>query len=538
MTETLGWTKDSGNVDDREYHSYLERVNARFNALTAATPLFEVGLLAGLTPFDIWLSGFEGQERQFHNCHACRSFINHYGVLAVILPDGELESPIWHVEDAPSLYYESVSLMHRAVRRGIVLRPFRHQKPVLGIAETGKWRHMSLSLPRVHLHTRADLTSEQWAAEKRQDFENVSRALTEFSLGNLESVVVLLEGDQLYRGEKLLGAAKWLRDLKKEVADAGGVGRLMGRSHNIIWRAVADAPAGFCHPRSGMLGTLLDDIATGLSFSMVAERFKKKMHPLAYQRPQAPPSEGTIKQAEALFAKLGLTTSDLERRYAHIEEIEAFWRPREDRPLLPVGVFSELLKQPRPPAFVVDTPKHITWVKFVRDALLSADNIELLVPARGPFATFVTAAHEGAQPLFQWNSPFSWYLLLDKGFGRGPDAQSWSLTPGTWVNVNAISFTPPMWGTRPLEHVGKQALFALAGARPPASESLALFPECLRNELHGVRSVIEAYSKTKRIAGREAATATGLMMGEEGFCTAIRLTTGDYRATFKIDRWE
>ena len=68
--------------------------------------------------------------------------------------------------------------------------------------------------------------------------------------------------------------------------------------------AVAAAPEGFCHPRSAVTASLLEDIAAGMPFDSVRDRFNVKVGPLAYQRPQAPPSEGNIKAAEALVEKI------------------------------------------------------------------------------------------------------------------------------------------------------------------------------------------------------------------------------------------
>ena len=44
------------------------------------------------------------------------------------------------------------------------------------------------------------------------------------------------------------------------------------------------------------------------------------------------------------------------------------------------------------------------------------------------------------------------------------------------------------------EHHGAGVLFVLAGARESRQDGSALFPEILKSEFHGIRSVIEAYS--------------------------------------------
>ncbi len=66
-----------------------------------------------------------------------------------------------------------------------------------------------------------------------------------------------------------------------------------------MWRLIASAPDGFCHPRASMIGVLLDAIAVGMSFDAIKSHFNEKVYPLLYQRPQAPPSAGNIAIAEA-----------------------------------------------------------------------------------------------------------------------------------------------------------------------------------------------------------------------------------------------
>jgi hypothetical protein len=535
MSETI-WTKTSGNAYDREYNDFLVRLNERFRRETEGRPLFEVYLASsGVDPFELWLAQFPNQERQSHNCNTCKSFLRHYGRIGIIDPDGTLRSPLWFEEDAPELYKPSVRALERAVRRGKVLRPFKEGKRDWGVQETGPWHHMALVGHKSHLHISLVETPDQWSAGKVQEFKNVQRALDDFSLQSLNTVVALLESEELYRSEKLLGAATWLRDLKQQVEQCGGQ-----RAENTIWFAVATAPAGFCHPRSGMLSTLLDDIANCLPWQTVKKRFADKMHPLKYQRPQAAPSAGTVAQAEKLFAGLGLETA-LRRRYARVEEINAIWRPKQEQELMPVGVFSSLLKPAEErPEYVFGASKNISWVKFLRDALPSATGMKLLIPNQGAFCAYVTAVDPSAGALFQWDAdnlrprnPFSWYLLYG-----GSYASRWHLTPGSWADVTALSYIPAMWGERPLEHLQKGVLFALEGCKPPPCSNLALFPETLRSELHGVRSVIEAYSKTRPLEGAKDATACGLLMNESGLNTRIKLSNAHYSAVFSIDRWE
>ncbi|MBK9945460.1 MAG: hypothetical protein IPP13_28050 [Kouleothrix sp.] len=168
--------------------------------------------------------------------------------------------------------------------------------------------------------------------------------------------------------------AEWLQQLHARRADT---------KHQILrdtltWRAVATAPAGYRHPRSSMIGTLLDDIAAGMPYDDIAGRFKAKMHLLQYQRPQAAPKAGNIAHAEKVVAQLDAAGA-LARRFARVAETQALWRPTPPRrPAAGAadGVFSHLLPAAKQPAGVSIPPTTITWVKF-RDTVLSqAERIE------------------------------------------------------------------------------------------------------------------------------------------------------------------
>jgi hypothetical protein len=192
--------------------------------------------------------------------------------------------------------------------------------------------------------------------------------LNEFPLPVVEQAVNILQAEALYRSEKCLGVAQWLKDLHEN----RNATRNNAIKANITWLAVATAPAGFCHPRSSMIGTLLEDIAAGLPFEMIRRRFAMKMDPLAYQRPQAPPSAGNIAQAEKVVARLKAAGS-LKRRFATLSDVQAIWTPepvREKAPDSGGGVFAHL--KPGSPATtpVIEVPPQtMTWVKF-RDTVI------------------------------------------------------------------------------------------------------------------------------------------------------------------------
>ncbi len=508
--------RERGNVEDKDYQRFRWVLGQRFQHVTG--PLFTTD--AKLWP--IYLGAFPEEARQHHNCTACRRFLERYGGLATIGVHGEVTSAVWAADITDDEHTAAIMAMRAAVHRAKITGVFLSERRELGTEMTGVWAHLALELPEKS----PALRTSRKRGEMGEDHKNVMRALGEYKLETLERVVELLSSDALYRSEKVLGPAKWLRDLAATP----------GNRSNIVWRAIATAPAGFCHPRSSMVGSLLDDIASGALFPAAAARFREKMHPLQYQRPQAAPKVGQIAAAERLVQELGIAPA-LARRFARIDEIETVWRPRA--PAEPVGVFGHLLDQTKGKG--VDVPgQHITWDKFFRTVLPDAIMIDVKLPALGNYCALVTAADPEAPPILQWDdvlpwsvgrrNPVNWYV-----YPRGSPVTQWGLSAG-WAPVAALTLQPSMWHGG-FDHQGKSVLAVIAGARDSQWElaGSALFPEVLRGEMHGARAVIEAHSRATPIAGHKEASACGLRFPEADL--RVTSATGN-RFIYRIDRWD
>lgn len=300
--------KALGNLSDVPYAALKSRVQYRFEKNLG--PLFTTD--ADLWP--VYLSAFPVQDRQSHNCYACRHFLKIYGGLANIDEHGNLTSALWNPEDEDQEYRGVFAALARAVSKSKVTGVFLSSDSLWGVPSTKQWMHFHLRPPASIRYKVGRLDAHQAMAEKKEDHGTVMRALAEFTVEQLDQALVLLKSDALYRAEKVIGPIQWLRDLRAAE----------GNRNNLVWRAVATRAGRVLPPAEG---SLLDDIASGMDFATVSERWKKKMHPLQYQRPQAPPSAGQIDAAEKLVEKLGIAPA-LKRRFARLEECEKIWTPR------------------------------------------------------------------------------------------------------------------------------------------------------------------------------------------------------------------
>lgn len=533
-------------TEEPEYESFLSHFSASFlNALSAGDNLlFTTDACGDHKLFEAYLSRFLSKtERQHNNCSACRQFINHYAGLVTIDEYGVTKPAMLLIQD--DTYGPSLNAVRKLVARAKVTGIFLSSVQTLGTPRTLPWRHLSATLPRDLLHVRYDLTARQMMAERREDYKNVVRALGEFSQATVYKACELLDSEQLYRSEKVLGAARWLHDLH---AARNGVADMKAKA-NVTWRAVAKAPAGYCHPRTSMIGTLLEDIQSEeMDFDDIAKRFAAKMHPLQYQRPQAAPKAGTIANAEKLVEKLGIERS-LQRRFCTLDEVRSIWIPSVERKLREAtlksgGVFTHIKPKGTKREHALDKikvpPIVMTWEKFLEKVLPVADKIEYrLKSIKDHFVTLVTAVHADAPPILQWDSeearnPISWYV-----WQGGSTAREYQLTSGTWEPVSAVTYKPSMWNGASSHH-GESVIFVLEGAQETRSAGGALFPEILKTELHGVRSVIEAYSKDAVIAGINEPMACGIMLskGIGEWANTLRVTVGTRSQEYRLDRWE
>lgn len=484
-------------------------------------------------------------EKLIHTCSACRRFVETYGGLVYIAADGTTYPALWDPKTVPAFYRPAVEAVAGYVSSAKVTGVFLSKDQTWGFPQTSTpygpvWTHLSVQRPAAHVFRHLTLTPGQAMAAKREDFKNVVRALDEFSPALLKSALQVLNSDEINRAERFIKPVQWLLSLHWEGAGARsrGAARLLA---NKRWRAVAEAPDGFCHPRSGVIGSLLEDLAQkdpAFSFEDVRKRWNAKMHPLRYQRPQSAPTAGNIVQAEKLVEKMGIAAS-LNRRFARLEELDLVWAPHP--PTRPVpqngdGVFGHLkAKGTLMPCSALTIPRQtMTWEKFRRTALPTASKIEVLVPFIGSFMAVLTAADPDAPNILKWDNPFSVYV-----YHGGSKASQWRLAPSTWADVAGICLRPNLWGANPQPHLGTGTLMILKGAADTGTlQGNALFPEILRSELHGARSTIEAYSKSAVIGGLDEASACGIGFGGEGLKAPIRVTAGGATTEYLIDRWD
>lgn len=515
---TTDKTQQADDYGQDGYGGFLVSFGQKLNA--ASGPLFTTNIDDLFTTF---LENLPPENRQHYNCNACRRFVDRFGALVTIQPDGTTRSLFWQAAVEHPFFTKAIIACGFRVEKAKVTGVFLSSDTVWGQPLTAPWRHMAAShvpaafvykpVPRTMAGGKVVYTTaDQIMAERREEYGMLGRGLVEFTAPVAKQALALLKSGTLYRSEKCEAIAQWFVDLHEAIARTRAENPI-----NVVWRAVATAPAGFAHVRSTMIGTLLEDILTGYDTASIARRFAEKMSPDQYQRPIAAPSAGQITAAERAVEALGVVPA-LARRYARDADLSApgavIWSTNPVERAAPPprkasGVFDHL-KPPAPAVPQIEIPPRlVTWEKFARDFLPGIAELRYRVPQIGSFAALTTAQDVDAPPILQWDrkdrpNAVSWSFPFPAA-----SAEEWSLQAGADVPVRMVVTSPNLWGgeQRFLSH-GKGVFLLLDGARDKRNvPGGGFFPEHLNGELAPYRATIEAHANKLVLTGADDPTA-------------------------------
>lgn len=402
----LDSVKDGYPLFEHNLQEFFNRV------ISGGKKLFTTNV-AGL--WELYLGNLPVEARQHYTCHACRHFIERFGGLVTIDENGVMHSALWDVENTPKFFVPAVSAMKAAVLKARVSGVFVPEARVLGTPKTGEWTHVHVRLPEGMANRSIIRTAHQVAAAKREDFNVLSRVSSIHTIEAVDQVIALLRSETVYRGERYIPAAEWFRNVLVAREDLS----TSRARENFLWVAANEAPSGFIPSNSSNLGQTLSDIDDGMSLAEVGRRLADRLNPNTFMRAQSAPTINAVREHERIFQKLveaGVVSEDsLKRRYAKIEEVPLdLWAPKEVMApkKTPTGVFGNVMTKDKKPSARIDSnlPSSVmTWAKFQRTVLPTADKIEALMDNSNRFMAMVTAAIEGAPNILQWDNTFSWY---------------------------------------------------------------------------------------------------------------------------------
>lgn len=396
--------------ENNGYEELIENIKKTFASKlkdNVKTPLFRTSVS---DLFDTFLYYLPDACKQEYTCRACKHFVDRFGGLVFIKEDGTTESAIWNVENIPGMFIEPITQMKEIVESAQVQDIFVSDYVDLGTYDTNGFHHFSVKLPRVMINTSRVKNASQVSAEKAEDYGMLKRALEKYSMSQIDQALNLLESGSLYRGSSYVAMCKWFKETKEKITSIND----QPQHTNMIWKYAATAPNGFTHISGSMLGTLLDYIVDGDDFDTIKRKFETNMSAENYRRSQSAPTQRAVESAEKLIEKLGLADS-LRRRYAKLDELpenEFIWKSKtEKKEEVKTGVFAGVQTK------AVDSNETksvipqvtMTWDKFRKTILPTADKLEIKVDGTTHLMGMVTAAVPESENIMNWDNPFSWY---------------------------------------------------------------------------------------------------------------------------------
>ena len=361
--------------------------------------------------WDIYLRSFpEGTDPIYktettHNCVCCKHFIRDIGD-AVTLKNGVVDS-IWNVPNLEYPYDVVAAHMHRAVSDMFIENIFLSTESDLGAAKTVQqteagsinWHHFNASVPSRFVSS----TIAETRGSIKSAMAVFKRGLEELTVGALDEVGGLISDNQVYRAEEHASAVREFTALHRKYSTLNSE---MARNR-FMWENYSKPVIRF---RNTVIGTLVDDLSTGVDLIKAVKSFESKVAPQNYKRSKSLITKRMVEDAMKTVETLGIRDS-LVRRHAEISDISinnVLWADRDTSHKMRDSLTDMLLDEVTPAKSIVASEMPID--DFIKNVLADTSNLEILVDNDkvNNMMSLVAPEHPDSPNILQWDNNFTW----------------------------------------------------------------------------------------------------------------------------------
>lgn len=352
-----------------------------------------------------------------HDCSCCRHFIKRVGTVVTI--EGREVRTIWdHATlQAPGVYAHVATVLRNLVRSARIRDIFR-----VGARETRFGARVSRSLdPETqraitwnHFYTGeipSNLRTDQ-ADTVRGDYRTTvqvfERGLVELKPDAIETVLSLIQANNLYRGEEHKTAVMGFQRLQREFNAKSPADRNL-----FVWANANSPGARF---RNTVIGTLVQDLSEGMDLEAAVRSFETKVAPQNYKRTTALITPMMVKKAMETIESLGLESA-LERRFAVIGDVsvnDVKWVDGSVKPLMKGGIGDRLMQHATTGRVSSKSDEEraedINIDDFMTKVLPETQGMEILFKNEhaGNLMSLTAPVHPEPRQLFRWTNDFAW----------------------------------------------------------------------------------------------------------------------------------
>jgi len=376
--------------------------------------------ISGDDLYALYLSSFpEGSNPIFrtrteHDCSCCKSFIRTLGNIVFVLEDNSHAS-IWDglVNNEPEYSIVSAALSN-AVTTSPLDKPFLHYEAAIGKAITiehlldGKaheWHHFNAHIPADLVAQKGSIATTLGTASST--YAVFLRALTEFKTEDISTLIQLAKENAVYRLSDHVGILQQFLTVLTSIQKTA-------KAHEIAWRIASRGSSSLTNLRNTALGTLLQDMATGVDLESAINKYEAMVAGSNYKRPKALVTQKQIEQASQTLRDLGLEPA-LARRHAHYHDLDianVIFSDRTAPTRLLANSPLDLLSPTKNKVSATPNARipEMSFDTFCESVLPTAEKVELFfASAHTPrLMSLLTAENPTAPSLFKWNNPFSW----------------------------------------------------------------------------------------------------------------------------------
>jgi len=405
-----------------DFPIFAKIVAASFQAIAKAPQVYVTGADGDLL-YQHYLYAFPAgtnpvfRKQREHECSCCRHFIRRVGNVVAVNDRGAVRT-VWDeaAKTAPYPYEFVADKLRDVVLFADISDLFRvgRNEGSFGAATTRSLDGDN-AVTWNHLHTGAipgalqAASPDQVRGDYRTTVQVFTRGLVELAPSALDTVLALIEANNLYRGAEHKEAVVQFMAAQRTYLTLGP------RERSVFAWTSATGPAS--RFRNTVIGTLAQDLSDGVDVERAVASFEQKVAPTNYKRTTAVITPAMVKKAMETIEELGLEPA-LERRFATIADVsvnDVLWVDGSVKSAMKGGIADALMKvatiaNPRSTEKDEECAEDIGLDDFVERVLPTATGVEVLLKGEhlGNLMSLTAPVNPEPRRLFRWGNDFAW----------------------------------------------------------------------------------------------------------------------------------
>ena len=407
---TLDYTNEN-------FRKMRDKMQEHFDSKMASKKLFKIDCDVE----DMWqlylatLPQIMAETELWHNCTACHRWFRKAANIVALTSDNEIIT-LWSGETIPEYEHVFSVLNDYLLEKKQIKEAFFTSRSRVGLKTSysedddgnpHRHDHFFLTLPKSVIRDgiKVGQTKDE-VSTNRQVFE---RSINDIDLDALDTVIELIEDNNLYRGQQWLKHLKKFRELKRQVSSIDE-----GDLNNWYWIKSMEAGSILSKIKNHSIGVLLLDLSEDVDLESALKRYEQVVAPSNYQRPKEIFTKKMLEEAKQKIEELGYSDS-LQRRYAVMEDLSVKDVIFADRNVVSTlqdsTDFFDILEQE-----AITKPidygyiQAISLDEFISEVVPEATEIKLYTEASliSNFVSLIASVNKDASSMFKWDNPFSW----------------------------------------------------------------------------------------------------------------------------------